>query len=280
MTRPIGIEVFYWLDRWTDDQASVLGKVATAGFAGAEISLMAGLDVDVTDLAKAATAAGVEIVCSTGLSADADISSPDPRVRAAGREHLRRCLYEAAELGSPILGGVTYAPWMALPDVDLDGYRHRSAAELSVVAEEAASLGLVVCLEVLNRFETSMFNTVAECLAFIDEIGHPAVRVQVDTFHMNMEEDDLAAAIRLAGDRLGHVQVAANNRRAPQFGHIDWVAFRSALDDVAYNRWLVFETFPNPAVETGRSTRAWRSLAGDLDAEARDAAAFMRRVLA
>ena len=280
MTRPIGIEVFYWLDRWTDDQASVFGKVAEAGYAGAEISLMAGLDVDIAKVATAAAAAGIELVCSTGLSAATDISSPDATIRAAGREHLRRCLHDAAELGSPILGGVTYAQWMALPDADLDGYRHRSAAELGVVAEEAASLGLDVCLEVLNRFETSMFNTVAECLAFIDEIGHPAVRVQLDSFHMNMEEDDLAAAIRLAGSRLGHVQVAANNRRAPQFGHIDWVAFRSALDDIAYSRWLVFETFPNPAVETGRATRAWRSLAIDPDAEARDAAAFIRRVLA
>ena len=158
---------------------------------------MAGLHVDVTDLAKAATAAGVEIVCSTGLSADADISSPDPRVRAAGREHLRRCLYEAAELG-PDPRRRHIRPMDGIARRRPRRYRHRSAAELSVVAEEAASLGLVVCLEVLNRFETSMFDTVAECLAFIDEIGHPAVRVQVDTFHMNMEEDDLAAAIRLA----------------------------------------------------------------------------------
>lgn len=278
--RPVGIEVFYWLDRWTDDQASVFGRVAEAGFGGAEISLMAGLDVDSAEIARAAAAAGISVVCSTGLSASADISSPEPSVRAAGREHLRRCLAQAAELGSPILGGVTYAPWMALPDGDLDGYRSRSAAELHRVAEEAAAMGVVVCLEVLNRFETSMFNTVAECLAFMDLVDHPAVRVQVDTFHMNMEEDDLAEAIRLAGDRLGHVQVAANNRRAPQYGHIDWPGFRAALDDAGYAGWLVFETFPNPAVETGRSTRAWRRLADDLDSEARDAASFIRRVLA
>lgn len=280
MVRPVGIEVFYWLDRWTDDQASVFDRVADAGFAGAEISLMAGLEVDTTKIARAAADAGISLVCSTGLSATADVSSPDAGVRAAGREHLRRCLNQAAELGSPILGGVTYAPWMALPEADLDGYRRRSAAELHDVAEGAASLGLVVCLEVLNRFETSMFNTVAECLSFIDRIDHPAVRVQVDTFHMNMEEDDLGAAIRLAGGRLGHVQVAANNRRAPQFGHIDWAGFRAALDDAAYGGWLVFETFPNPEAETGRSTRAWRALADDPDAEAREAAAFMRRVLA
>jgi sugar phosphate isomerase/epimerase len=74
--------------------------------------------------------------------------------------------------------------------------------------------------------------------------------------------------------------VAANNRRPPQFGHIDWPPFRAALDSAGYDGWVVFETFPNPDVETGRSTRAWRSLVTNLDLEARDAATFMRRYIA
>lgn len=280
MSRPVGIEVFYWLDRWSDDQASVFGKVAEAGYDGVEISLVVGMEMDIARVARAASEAGIAVVTSTGLTPERDISSADPAIRAAGRQHLRACLGHAAELGSPILGGVTYAPWMVLPDGDLGEYRKRSAESLAEVARDAEALGVDICLEVLNRFESSMFNTVAECLAFIHSVGHPAVKAQIDSFHMNMEEDDLAAAIRLAGGALGHVQVAANNRRAPQFGHIDWPAFRDALDAVGYDRWVVFETFPNPAVETGRSTRAWRPLASDLDGEARDAAAFIRGTLA
>ena len=280
MSRPIGIEVFYWLDRWSDSQASVFSKVAEAGYKGAEISLVAGSVTDTRALSKAAADAGIDLLCSTGLNSQFDISSPDPNVRAAGERHLRRCLNEAAELGSPILGGVTYGPWMVLPDGNLDEYRKRSAASLHTLAEEAAALKVNICLEVLNRFESSMFNTVEGCLAFIDSIDHPSVKVQVDTFHMNMEEDDLPGAVRLAAGRLGHVQVAANNRRAPQFGHIDWAPFHQALDSIGYDRWIVFETFPNPAVETGRSTRAWRPLADDLDREALDAAEFIRRYIA
>jgi D-psicose/D-tagatose/L-ribulose 3-epimerase len=280
LSRPIGIEVFYWLDRWSDDQSSVFDKVAAAGFDGAEISLVAGVELDTRNVASAAAAARIDLLCSTGLTPDLDVSSPDRDVRDAGKRHLLRCLDQAAELGSPILGGVTYAPWMALREADQDGYRKRSAEVLNEIAEAAASLRVDLCLEVLNRFETSMFNTVAECMAFIDSIGHDAVRVELDTFHMNIEEDDLAAAVRLAADRLGHVQVAANNRRPPQFGHIDWPAFQAALDSAGYDGWVVFETFPNPNVETGRSTRAWRALAVDLDLEARDAADFMRRHIA
>jgi len=280
VNRPIGIEVFYWLDRWSDDQKSVFGKVAEAGYDGAEISLLAGTEFDTKMISAAAADLGIDIVCSTGLTPQLDISSPDADVRAAGQQHLRQCLHQAAELGSPLLGGVTYAPWMVFPDGDLDEYRKRSAACLSALAEEAAGLRVDICLEILNRFESPMFNTVADCLDFITAVGHSSVKVEVDTFHMNMEEEDLAQAVILAGSRLGHVQVSANNRRAPQFGHIDWAAFRGALDEIGYDRWVVFETFPNPAAETGRSTHAWRPLARNLDIEARDAAEFIRRHIA
>jgi len=280
MKRSIGIEVFYFLDRWSDDQTAVFSRVADAGYDGAEISFVAGRDIDTKKISRAAAAAEIEIVCSTGLTRELDISSPVAEVREAGKLHLRRCLDAAAELRSPVLGGVTYAPWMFFPDGDLNDNRKRSAECLHAVAEDAADLGVDICLEVVNRFETSLFNTVADCLVFIDAIDHQSVKVEVDTFHMNMEEDDLAAAVRQATGRLGHVQVAANNRRAPQFGHIDWAAFRAALDSIGYDRWVVFETFPNPAVETGRSTYAWRPLADDVDLEARDAAAFIRRSIA
>ena len=209
-----------------------------------------------------------------------DISSPVSDVRRAGVDHLRRCLEQAAELGSPILGGVTYATWMGFPERDHDGYRERSAETLAEVAPYARRLGVDICLEVLNRFETFMFNTVSDCLRFIDMVGEEGVLAELDTFHMNMEEDDLADAVRRAAGRIGHVQVAANNRRAPQYGHIDWTAFRAALDEAGYGGWVVFETFPNSRAETGRATYAWRDLTDDPDGDAAQAADFIRERLA
>ena len=280
MSRPVGIEVFYWLDRWSDDQSSVFSKAAEAGYQGVEVSLVAGLDVGVDRMARAAASFGLDVLCSTGLNPSTDVSSPDPTVRAAGMEHLRRCLDHAAELGSPILGGVTYATWMGFPAGGHDGYRKRSAAALHEVGAYASTVGVDLCLEVLNRFETFMFNTVADCLGFIEMVDNPSVKVELDTFHMNMEEDDLAAAVRLASGRIGHVQVAANNRRAPQYGHIDWASFRAALDDAGYEGWVVFETFPNSKVETGQATYAWRDLTDDPDRDASDAARFIKENIA
>ncbi len=280
MSRPVGIEIFYWLDSWSDEQSSVFHKAAAAGYDGVEISLVAGLEMDIPLIARTAAEHGLTVLCSTGLSPEMDISSPVSDVRRAGVDHLRRCLEQAAELGSPILGGVTYATWMGFPERDHDGYRERSAETLAEVAPYARRLGVDICLEVLNRFETFMFNTVSDCLRFIDMVGEEGVLAELDTFHMNMEEDDLADAVRRAAGRIGHVQVAANNRRAPQYGHIDWTAFRAALDEAGYGGWVVFETFPNSRAETGRATYAWRDLTDDPDGDAAQAAAFIRERLA
>lgn len=280
MSRPVGIEIFYWLDNWSDAQSSVFHKAAAAGYDGVEISLVAGLEMDIPLIARTAAEHDLAVLCSTGLSPEMDISSPVADVRRAGAEHLRRSLEQSAELGSPILGGVTYAAWMGFPERDHDGYRERSAEVLAELAPYARNLGVDICLEVLNRFETFMFNTVADCLRFIAMVDDPAVKVELDAFHMNMEEDDLAGAVRRAGRRIGHVQVAANNRRAPQYGHIDWKAFAAALNEVGYEGWVVFETFPNSGAETGRATYAWRDLTDDPDGDAARAASFIREHLA
>jgi D-psicose/D-tagatose/L-ribulose 3-epimerase len=279
--RTVGIEVFYWLDRWSDDQTTCLARARRAGFDGVEISLMAGAMPNVDRWRRMLADHGLSVACSTGLNPSLDVSSADLDVRRAGIAHLIEALEVTSSLGSPILGGVTYAPWLHFPAAsELEPFVERSARSLAEVARAAEGLGVVVCVELLNRFETFMLNTVEQGLGFLDRIGHRSVRLELDTFHMNIEEEDFGDAIRLAGDRLGHFQCASNNRRAPQYGRIDWGDVKAALDDVSYDGWVVFETFPNPAVEVGRSTYAWRQLTTDADGDARAAAALMREQLA
>lgn len=274
--RKVGIEIFYFMDRWADDQAAYFSKAADCGYEGVEISLMPHVLEDPSGIKDESERLELAVLCSTGLTPETDISDPDPAVRRNGIEYLKRCLDVAGALESPILGGVTYAPWFAFPDGDLETRRQLSAASLREVAVTADALGISVCMEVLNRFETFMINTVSMAREYLALVDHPAVLIELDTFHMNMEEPDLAAAIRDAGPRLGHFQCAANNREMPGKGHINWDEIGTALDDVGYDGWVVVETFPNHTVETGRSTHAFRPLAGDLIAEATAAAEFMR----
>lgn len=280
VSRLVGIEIFYFMDRWADDQAAYFHMARECGFDGVEMSLMPHNLNDYDNIRRQLDEHDLSIVCATGLGADTDISHPDPAVQRTGIEYLKRCLDTASKVGSPILGGVTFAPWFGFPaDDDLEPYRERSAAALREVATAADAVGVDVCVEVLNRFETFMFNTAEQANAFIDLVGHSSVKIELDTFHMNMEEANLPDAVRTAGGRLGYFQCAAGNRFMPGKGHVDWDGIATALDEIGYQGWVSVETFPNPLVETGRSTHAWRPLVSDLMGEAKEAATFLRRRL-
>lgn len=275
----IGIEIFYWIDNWADDQIAYFSKAKECGFDAVEISFVSGPEnIDVSRMRTELERLDLDVFCSTGLSPTTDITSPDESIRKAGIEYLQQCLETAHKIGSPILGGVTYAPWLYFPqDKALEPYRERSAKALREVAQVADDLGITLTIEILNRFETFMFNTVSETLLFLQQIDHPSVKLQLDTYHMNMEEDNLAQAIRQAGEQIGHFHCAASNRKLPGQGHIDWRDVRLALDDVNYQRGIVIETFPNPNVETGRTVNTWRPLVQDYDAEAKQSLAFLHQ---
>jgi D-psicose/D-tagatose/L-ribulose 3-epimerase len=279
--RKIGIEIFYWLKNWSDDQASCFARAKALGFDAVEISLISGPDTPIKVMRAELDRCGLDVYCSMGLPLDKDITSPDESVRRAGIEYLKRCVDAAARIGSPILGGLPYVPWLHFPKAnDLRPYRERSASAMCEVAVVASNVGIVLCTEIINRFETYIFNTVQDGLDYLAMIGHPAVKLQLDTYHMNMEEDNLPAAIRQAGSHIGHFHCADSNRKLPGRGHVEWAAVKSALDEVGYQGALVMETFPNPAAETGRTVNTWRPLVNSYDEEAKQALAFLRQQVA
>lgn len=275
--RKLGIEVFYWLDNWSDDQISCFSKAQAVGCQAVEISLITGPDMNIRAFRDTLDRYGLSVFASMGLPLDKDITSPDASTRRAGIEYLKRCVETAAQLGSPLLGGLPYVPWLHFPeDKDLRPYKERSAKSLCEVAETAYNLGIIICVEIINRFETYLFNTVAEAVDYLALVNHPAVKLQLDTYHMNMEEDDLPEAIRQAGSRIGHFHCADSNRKLPGKGHLDWASIKTALDEVRYDGALIIETFPNPTAETGRTVNVWRPLVQHYDEEARQAVTFLR----
>jgi D-psicose/D-tagatose/L-ribulose 3-epimerase len=279
--RPIGIEIFYWLHNWSDFQPSAFAKAQKIGFDAVEVSLVAGPETPIAAMRTELDALGLRVFASMGLPLDKDITSPDESTHRAGIEYLKRCVETAAKLGSPILGGLPYVPWLHFPsERDLRPFRDRSAQAIREVAATASDLGVTICIEVINRFETYIFNTVEDGIAYLAQVDHPAVRLQLDTYHMNMEEDDLPAAIRRAGSHLGHFHCADSNRKPPGGGHINWASIKDALDDIQYVGPLVIECFPDPTAETGRTVNTWRPLVSDYDSAAALALSLLRQQVA
>jgi len=141
----------------------------------------------------------------------------------------------------------------------------RSLAEaLEELAPQAQVHGVPPLVEPLNRYETNVLSTVEDSLAFLKKLRTPNVKLLCDLFHMNMEEPNIADALRHTGPRLGHVHFADSNRRAVGFGHTDIAPVVQALQDIGYTGYLSAEILPLPdsdtaAKQTIASFRKWIS---------------------
>jgi D-psicose/D-tagatose/L-ribulose 3-epimerase len=185
-----------------------------------------------------------------------------------------------------VIGGALHSYWPIdySKPVDKAGDRARGLEGISSLADLAGDLGIDLCLEVLNRFENHVLNTAEEGVAFVREVGKPNVKVMLDTFHMNIEEDSFGKAIRTAGPLLGHFHTGENNRRVPGKGRLPWREIGTALSEIGYGGAVVMEPFVKMGGGVGSDIKVWRDLSDDADEAQMDEAArqglmFSRYVL-
>jgi D-psicose/D-tagatose/L-ribulose 3-epimerase len=155
----------------------------------------------------------------------------------------------------------------------------RLVENLRPVADYAAERGVTLALEPLNRFETSFINTAEQVMEVVDRVASPALGVLLDTFHMNIEEHDPAAAIRLCSGHLAHFHACGCDRGAPGSDQIPWPKIVAALRDTEYEGPLVIESFTIENQAIARAAAIWRPLAPTQDAIAADGLRFLKGVL-
>ncbi len=281
MSRLIGIHLSYWQEYWDDPLAPLIEKARRAGFDIAEFPLITPNALDCGTLRLELDRLGMKASCGTGLNPQTDITSPDPGVRQTGLQHLHACLQAAKTLDSSILGGLTYAPWGVFPNQGERGERRARCIEsLKTASQFAEEAGVTLCMEVVNRFEGDLINSVEQGLEIIAAVGSDHLKLHLDTFHLNIEADHIADSIRLAGDRLGHFHAVENNRKVPGQGHIPWNEVAQALDDIHYHGYIVSESFVNPAGEVGQALFIWQQAVPDRNQAARQTADFLRKQFA
>src|SRR6266508_6626233 len=131
---------------------------------------------------------------------------------------------------------------------------------LKELARYAVERGRQICVEPLNRFETDFLNTCDKGLKLIKAVGSRALRLHLDTFHMNIEEKNQAAAIRKAGKLLGHFHACGSDRGTPGNDHIDWQPIAKALKDIRYQGDVVIESFTTDVKVIARAAAIWRRM--------------------
>ena len=276
----VAVHTALWVETWGEDLAPHVERAAGLGFGGAEASLL-GLDEPAAGrLATVADGCGIALRCTTGLSAAQDITSADPALRAAGIESLRVAADIVAAAGADTLTGVIYAPWGGASSESRADRLGRAADALGSVAARFGERGITLGIEAVNRFETDLVNTAAEALALALATGAVNVGVHLDTFHMNIEERSISAALVAAGDRLVHVHLVDNDRGAPGNGHIDWTDVFTGLAASGYDGWLGLELFVQAGLPVSPDLRIWRPIEADPTAAAVAGLAFVTRHLA
>jgi sugar phosphate isomerase/epimerase len=172
------------------------------------------------------------------------LTSLDAGTRNAALTFIKSIIDRAAELGAPAVLGSMQGRFG-------DGVSKEQAIAwlrdgLEVLGEHALKRGQVFLFEALNRYETNLVNRIADVLAILEPLATKNIRILADLFHMNIEETDIGGALKLAGDKLGHLHYVDSNRRAAGAGHIDFAPILVALRELNYKGYLSTEAIPVP----------------------------------
>jgi sugar phosphate isomerase/epimerase len=220
-----------------------LARIARAGFDGVELPGEPGrwTPAELRRWLGDHGLAPVALTASCWLTTERDLAHPDPRVRGVAVDYVRRCLGLAAEIGAPLVQMLASGEPRLAPIATRAEEWAWSVAGMQAAARDAEQTGVRIAVEPLNRYEAYLVTSAREALAYLDEVGSPAVGMTLDLFHANIEEPDVAASIRAAGSRLWHVQVADTTRRGLGHGHLDVAAVTEALAAIDYGGALVVE---------------------------------------
>jgi D-psicose/D-tagatose/L-ribulose 3-epimerase len=279
---PIGANTWIWASPLTDQRlAGLAPRIRAWGFDLVEVPVENPGDWDPVRAADLLADLGLGATVCAVMPPERDLVVADRGTVAATQAYLRACIDAAATVGSPVVGGPIYSAVGRTWLMDA-GERRATVARLvealRPVVEYAGERGVRLAMEPLNRFETSFVNTVEQALEIVGAVGSTACGLLLDTFHMNIEEKDLAAAIRSAGPHLAHFHACGNDRGAPGADHLDWPAIAVALAAIDYRGPVCIESFTPENRTIARAAAIWRPLAPSPDALATAGLAFLRRI--
>jgi len=251
-----GALAYLWIREWNDET----GVYALRHAAAANLDLieipMPNPGIFNAVLAKRQLAEyGIEGVCSLVLPPYAHLPAAPERALA----FLKLVLEKVDALGATYLGGVLYASvgTMTLKS-PTQQERDQCVQVLGEVAADAARRGITLGIEPVNRYETYVYNSIADTLALIEAIGASNITLHVDTYHMNIEERGFFEPIRQAGQRLSYVHASESDRGLVGMGNVHWDDFFAGLATINYRGPIVLESFATVVPSMVAATCLWR----------------------
>jgi D-psicose/D-tagatose/L-ribulose 3-epimerase len=255
----IGMNLLLWTTHVTEEHYPQLEKIKSTGFDGVEIPIFGGEDAHYQKLRKKLDELQLKTSTVAVATPEANAISPDPAIRKAASERLKTIVRQSAILGADILCGPFHQALGVFSGTGPTEEEFKLAADVHrEAANEAQRQGVCLAIEFLNRFECYFLNTTAAAAIYVRRVAHPNFKAMFDTFHANIEEENLPKAFRENAAEIAHIHVANNDRGVPGRGHIDFPAVFRTIKTSGYNGWLTIEAFGRALPELVEPTRVWR----------------------
>ena len=256
-----GVNTMVWTTR-VDGQQALLSRIRDWGFDGVELFLSPEEPANVPAVKRMLDDLRLGRTTCSVIPREANFISPQAEVRRQGAGFLQTCIERTADLGASLICGPLYAGLGVMTGRRRTDEEWKWAVQgLHTAARRAQELGVTLCIEPLNRFETYFLNTQEDAARLVRSVQASNVKVHFDTFHANIEERHPAESLRAIAKELGHVHISENDRGIPGTGHNEWRGVLSALKEMGYDGWLTIESFAQPEAELAAAAAIWRDLA-------------------
>ncbi len=278
----IGINTFLFTSPFTNDSTKLFPRFKKWGFDTVEIPIEDPSHIDPAhvkrELVKNDLVCGSVCAC---MGSGRDLRGT-PAHQKNALTYMMKLIDQMDVLDCPSLIGPVYSEVGradAVPEKEYQRQWKTVVKHLKTLAKYAEKNRKQICLEPLNRFETDFINTCDQGLKMIKAVNSPALKLHLDTFHMNIEEKDQAKAIRKAGRLLGHFHACGSDRGTPGNDHIDWKAIVKALRDINYQGDVVIESFTTDVKVIARAAAIWRRMEPTTQEIAVKGLKFLRKTL-
>jgi D-psicose/D-tagatose/L-ribulose 3-epimerase len=277
-----GINTFLFTSPFTNASTKLFKDFKKWGFDSVELAIEDPAHIDPAHVKRELDRHG--LICGSVCAC----MGPDRDLRGTARQqrtsldYMMKVLDQMVVLDCPSLIGPVYSAVGRADAVPPAEYRKQwktVVANLKKLSAYAQKRGRQICLEPLNRFETDFINTCDQALRMIKDVGSPALKLHLDTFHMNIEEKYQAAAIRKGGKLLAHLHACGSDRGTPGGDHTDWKGIAKALKEVRFKGVVVIESFTTDVKVIARAAAIWRRIEPTRNEIAVKGVKFLKRTL-
>lgn len=264
-----GIYYAYWGSEWGEDPLRYIKKVKDLGFDILEVACGSFEEKPLSyfeDLRAEADKYDVILTGGYGPIPEHNICSEKKDTVENAFAFYKDIFPKMKVAGIESIGGALYSYWPVdyNKKIDKEADYVRSVTKMKKLADLAAKDNITLLMESLNRFEGYLINTSKEAIDYVKKVNKENVKVLLDTFHMNIEENNMSEAIKEAGSYLGELHIGEANRRPPLEGGLDWEEIGHVLNEIGFSGNVVMEPFVKPGGQIGKDIKIWRNIVNDV----------------